>query len=91
MRMCGVELMAVMAREIIELEVAQLASGAGGAGSGEAQRAGYRDRRWDARVGEIELAIGSLRTGSYLQNFLEFRRRAEQALVSVAATTALVP
>jgi putative transposase len=77
-------MMAVMVRKIIELEVAQLASGAGGAGSGEAQRSGYRDRRWDTRVGQIELAIRSLRAESYLQNFLELRRRAEQALVSVA-------
>jgi putative transposase len=34
-------------------------------------------------VGEIELAIPRLRTGSYLPSFLEPRRRAEQALVSV--------
>ncbi len=80
------ESVAVMVREIMELEVAQLA----GAEHGErapdrraAQRNGYRDRRWDTRVGEIELAIPRLRTGSYLPSFLEPRRRAEQALVAV--------
>lgn len=80
------ESVAVMVREIMELEVTQLA----GAELGEraparraAQRNGYRDRRWDTRVGEIELAIPRLRTGSYLPSFLEPRRRAEQALVAV--------
>ena len=80
------ESVAVMVREIMEAEIAQLA----GAELGErapdrrsAQRNGYRDRRWDTRVGEIELAIPRLRSGSYLPSFLEPRRRAEQALVAV--------
>jgi transposase-like protein len=80
------ESVALMVREIMELEVAQLA----GAELGErapdrrtAQRNGYRERRWDTRVGEIELQIPRLRTGSYLPSFLEPRRRAEQALVAV--------
>ena len=49
----------------------------------QTQRNGYRQRRWDTRVGEIELAIPRLRTGSYFPSFLEPRRRAEQALVAV--------
>jgi putative transposase len=49
----------------------------------QAQRNGYRPRRWDTRVGELELAIPRLRTGSYFPSFLEPRRRAEQALVAV--------
>jgi putative transposase len=80
------ESVALMVREIMELEIARLA----GAEHGErapaerlAQRNGYRERRWDTRVGEIELAIPRLRTGSYLPSFLEPRRRAEQALVAV--------
>jgi transposase-like protein len=80
------ESVALMVREIMEVEVAQLA----GAELGErapdqrrAQRNGYRDRRWDTRVGEIELQIPKLRTGSYLPSFLEPRKRAEQALVAV--------
>jgi transposase-like protein len=80
------ESVAVMGREIMEVEIAQLA----GAEHGEraparrvAQRNGYRDRRWDTRVGEVELEIPRLRTGSYLPSFLEPRRRAEQALVAV--------
>jgi putative transposase len=49
----------------------------------QAQRNGYRPRRWDTRVGELELAIPKLRQGSYFPSFLEPRRRAEQALVAV--------
>ena len=47
------------------------------------QRNGYRTRSWDTRVGELELHIPRLRTGSYFPSFLEPRRRAEQALVAV--------
>jgi transposase-like protein len=46
---------------------------------------GYRSRTWDTRVGTLELAIPKLRTGSYFPSWLEPRRRAEQALVSVVA------
>jgi putative transposase len=46
-------------------------------------RNGYRPRAWDTRVGELELAIPRLRTGSYFPSVLEPRRRAEQALVAV--------
>jgi putative transposase len=49
------------------------------------QRNGYRTRPWDTRVGTLELAIPKLRTGSYFPNWLEPRRRAEQALVAVVA------
>jgi putative transposase len=49
----------------------------------QTQRNGYRQRRWDTRVGELELAIPRLRTGSYFPWFLEPRRRVEQALVAV--------
>ena len=46
-------------------------------------RNGYWPRQWDTRVGRLELAIPNLRQGSYFPSFLEPRRRAEQALVSV--------
>src|SRR5580658_6631382 len=80
------ESVAVMVREVMELEVAQLAGAEHGErapGKRLAQRNGYRDREWDTRVGEIELQIPRLRTGSYLPSFLEPRRRAEQALIAV--------
>lgn len=47
------------------------------------QRNGTRSRRWDTRVGTLELAIPKLRKGSYFPSFLEPRRRAEQAFVSI--------
>jgi putative transposase len=54
-------------------------------------RNGYRPRPWQTRAGEIELAIPKLRSGSYFPEWLlERRRRAEQALVSVVATSYLL-
>ena len=48
------------------------------------RRNGYRLRRWDTRVGSIELAIPKLRKGSYFPGWLlEPRRRSERALVQV--------
>jgi transposase-like protein len=49
-------------------------------------RNGHRERRWDTRVGTIDLAVPKLREGSYFPEWLlRFRRRAEQALVTVVA------
>jgi putative transposase len=54
-------------------------------------RNGYRPREWDTRAGTIELAIPKLRQGSYFPDWLlQHRRRAEQALVSVVATSYLL-
>jgi len=54
-------------------------------------RNGYRTRDWDTRAGSIELAIPKLRSGSYFPDWLlQHRRRAEQALVSVVATSYLL-
>lgn len=54
-------------------------------------RNGYRQREWDTRAGTIELAIPKLRQGSYFPDWLlTHRRRAEQALVSVVATSYLL-
>ena len=46
-------------------------------------RNGSRKRRWETRVGEIELAIPKLRRGSYYPSLLEPRRPAEKALLAV--------
>ena len=80
------ESVAVMVREIVELEVAQQAGAEHGErapGRRQAQRNGYRDRRWDTRVGEIERRSRGLGRGAICRRFLEPRRRAEQALVAV--------
>jgi len=48
------------------------------------RRNGYRERRWDTRVGTIDLAIPKLRKGSYFPDWLlEPRRRAERELMQV--------
>jgi putative transposase len=50
------------------------------------KRNGYRNRRWDSRVGTISLAIPKLRRGTYFPDWLlEPRRRAEKALTQVVA------
>jgi putative transposase len=54
-------------------------------------RNGYRAREWDTRAGTVELAVPKLRQGSYFPDWLlSHRRRAEQALVSVVATSYLL-
>jgi putative transposase len=55
------------------------------------RRNGYRAREWDTRAGTVELAIPKLWQGSYFPDWLlEHRRRAEQALVTVVATSYLL-
>ena len=63
-----------------------------GAGYGERstertnRRNGYRERRFDTRVGTIDLGVPKLRAGSYFPDWLlQPRRRAERALVAVVA------
>ncbi len=77
---------AMIVCELMEAEVAQLT----GAGRGEraegrvTQLNGYRQRAWETRVGEVDLAIPRTRSGpSYFPSFLEPRRRCEQAIVAV--------
>src|SRR5215208_4232276 len=55
------------------------------------RRNGYRARQWDTRAGTVELQVPKLRQGSYFPDWLlEHRRRAEQALVTVVATSYLL-
>jgi putative transposase len=76
-----------MVAELMESEVAAQIGAELGERAPErrtTRRNGYRERAWDTRVGEIELAIPKLRSGpAYFPSFLEPRRRAEQALVAV--------
>ena len=54
-------------------------------------RNGYPSRRWDTRVGSMDLGIPKLRRGSYFPHWLlEPRRRAEQALTQVVAEAYLL-
>jgi len=76
----------VLAEAIMEAEVSELTGAAKGERAPERRltnRNGYRERRWDTRVGTIGLAIPKVRDGSYFPSLLEPRRRAERALLSV--------
>ncbi|CAN5596689.1 IS256 family transposase [soil metagenome] len=80
------EAVAMVARELMEAEIAGEIGAARGERSPErtTHRNGYRPRAWETRVGEIELAVPKKRDGSsYFPSFLEPRRPAEQAIVSV--------
>ncbi|MHC4932453.1 MAG: IS256 family transposase [Planctomycetota bacterium] len=72
-------------RQLMEEEVARRAGAERYERSEERStyRNGYRPRLWETRVGPVMLEIPRLREGSYLPSFLEPRRRAERALVSV--------
>jgi putative transposase len=52
----------------------------------ENSRNGYRRRRFDTRVGTIDLPIPKLRSGTYFPDWLlEKKKRAERALISIVA------
>ena len=71
-------------QQLMEAEVSELVGAERGERNPErlTHRNGYRQRPWQTRAGEIELAIPKLRRGSYFPSFLE-PRGSEQALVSV--------
>jgi transposase-like protein len=80
------ESLKVVTQLLMEAEVAQ-AIGAQKYERSEGRenyRNGYRERRWETRVGEIQLSIPKLRRGSYFPEWLlEPRRLSEQALLNV--------
>lgn len=76
----------VLAQAVMETEVTELTGVPHGERDPErrlTRRNGYRERRWDTRVGTVELAIPRVRDGSYFPSLLEPRRRAERALLAV--------
>jgi putative transposase len=76
----------VLAQAVMESEVTELTGVPHGERDPErrmTRRNGYRERRWDTRVGTVELAIPRVRDGSYFPSLLEPRRRAERALLAV--------
>ena len=80
------EAMHLLAQGVMEAEVTELTGVPRGERAPErrlTQRNGYRDRRWDTRVGTIDLAIPRVRDGNYFPSLLEPRRRAERALLAV--------
>ena len=76
----------LLAQAIMEAEVTELTGVAKGERDPERRlthRNGYRERRWDTRVGTIELDVPRVRDGSYLPSLLDPRRRTERALLAV--------
>ena len=84
------DLLREMVKAMVDLLMGAEADGACGASYRQTspqrtnQRNGYRERRWDTRVGTIDLEIPRLRKGSYFPDWLLApRRRSERALVTV--------
>ena len=75
----------VMSQALMELEVTQQlgAERHERTSTRTGQRYGYRERRWDTRVGTVELQVPRVRDGGFIPSLLEPRKRAEQALVAV--------
>jgi putative transposase len=75
-----------LAQAVMEAEVTELTGLPKGERNPEQRlthRNGYRDRRWNTRVGTVGLVIPRVRDGSCLPSLLEPRRRAERALLAV--------
>ena len=92
-RICCGQMVKTFADALMSAEADAVCGAAYGERSDERinSRNGYRPREWDTRAGTVELAIPKLRTGSYFPDWLlQHRRRAEQALVSVVATSYLL-
>jgi putative transposase len=80
------EAVALVARELMEAEISTEIGAQRGEVSADraTHRNGYRERRWETRVGEIDLLVPRKRSGeAYFPSFLEPRRPAEQAIVAV--------
>ena len=72
-------------QSVMEAEVEQLtgASKHERSDSRTTHRNGYRQREWVTRLGNINLQIPRLRTGSYFPSFLEAYKRTERAVLAV--------
>jgi putative transposase len=87
------QMVKTMAEALMSADADAICGAEYGQRSGERvnRRNGYRERDWDTRAGTMELAVPKLRSGSYFPEWLlERRRRAEQALISVVATSYLL-
>ena len=91
------DLLREMVKAVTEAFMSVEASAACGAAYGKPSaervnhRNGYRERRWDTRVGTIDLAIPKLRKGTYFPEWLlEPRRQAERALLQVVTDATCV-
>ena len=74
----------VMTQALREIEVAQHLGAERDQRSPDRQgeRKGFRERKWDTRVGTLDLRVPRVRDGSFYPSLLEPRKRAERALVA---------
>ena len=86
------DLLRELLHDVVDRIMASEVDGLAGAGHGERspertnRRNGYRGRRFDTRLGTLDLRIPKLRAGSYFPDLLlEPRRRSERALTQVIA------
>ena len=86
------DLLRDLLHDVIDRVMSAEVDGRTGAGHSERtpervnQRNGYRGRRFDTRLGTLDLRIPKLRSGSYFPDWLlEPRRRSERALTQVIA------
>ena len=86
------DLLRDLLHDVVDRIMAGEVDGLAGAAHGERspertnRRNGYRGRRFDTRLGTLDLRIPKLRTGSYFPDWLlEPRRRSERALTQVIA------
>jgi len=86
------DLLRELLHDVIDRVMSAEVDGLTGAAHGERtpertnRRNGYRGRRFDTRLGTIDLHIPKLRSGSYFPDWLlEPRRRSERALTAVVA------
>ena len=75
----------ILAQALMEEEVTELVGAERFERTDErtGHRNGYRDRIWDTRAGSIALSVPKVRDGGYVPSIVEYRRRAEKALISV--------
>lgn len=79
------EMMKFLLERIMELEINQRTGSDKGEHNPErtGYRSGYRSRRFDTRLGTMELEVPKLRSGGYVPFFVNQWQRSEQALVAV--------
>lgn len=78
-----IEMLKFIMKQLMEVEVSKKVNSEKGVHDDErtGYRSGYRNRRFDTRVGTIDLEIPKVRNGGYVPFFMKERQRCEQALI----------
>ena len=80
-----VEMLKFLLKQLMESEVSKKLNSDKGVHANErtGYRSGYRNRRFDTRLGTIDLEVPKVRNGGYVPFFMKERQRCEQALIHV--------